>query len=78
MCVFVCMRICVSKRIQVNLCLSGAVRCPRAMVEEQGAGRHWPGPPLYLEVCSAMFLEDLLAILFPSGVFSLLDLRPTF
>ena len=27
--------------------------------------------PLYLEVCSAMFLEDLPAVLFPSGVFRL-------
>lgn len=43
MCVFVCMWRCVSKRMQVNLCLSGAVRCSSATVEEQGAGRHWPG-----------------------------------
>ena len=27
--------------------------------------------PYYLEVCSAMFLEDLPVVLFPSGVFSL-------
>ena len=80
MCVFVCMWRCVSKRMQVNLRLSGAVCWPSATVEEQRAGCHWPGPPgtLYLEVCSAMFLEDLPAVLFPSGVFSLLDLRPTF